>query len=300
MLSRYHLIVFCAVTWLVIAPLSQADQSLGCDPQTQDCVAIGKWDFSVSLGYLSASNPTVHNVDLIKNVMPGVSYFGERFFWLNDVIGFTLSASERHSINTIATLTYDHNYFTDWAVSNFYFGLDQNDTSGLTIDVAVAGESEGEVDVLTLDLDRLHNRNMAVIAGLEYVYHLSDIELSVQLLHDASSGYDGTHIRSSAAKTFFWDKHSLAFDVGLEWQNARAANYFYGIRADEVDDPRLAYSVGDDFLYSVKIDWRRKISQHWELRAVWHNRWFSDNTYHSPLVKNKSAATVFVGGVYHF
>lgn len=306
MLSRYRFIAFFALICLVFAALAhraqaaQEGQSSGCDPKIEACVPIGKWDISVSLGYLDMTNPTVKNIDLVKNILPGVSYFGERFYWVNDVMGYSLFESGKHVINGMATIGYDQLYFTDWGVGNFYFGIDPDERSGLVLDSPIP-ENQGSSDFLDIDLDRLHKRDTALLAGLEYFYQLSpDMDLSVQFLHDISSVYHGSHIRSSASKLFVWDKNSLTMDVGIEWRSARTNDYFYGIRRDEVDDERLAYSVGNDFLYSLKLDWRHKISKHWELRAVWHNRWFGDNTYDSPLVKERRAASTFVGGVYHF
>ena len=61
-----------------------------CQGPTDDCVAIGRWNFSVALGAGVRTNPLVNGKDIPLIVIPQVSYYGKRFFIDNLDLGFTL------------------------------------------------------------------------------------------------------------------------------------------------------------------------------------------------------------------
>lgn len=302
-----------------------------CDPEEPECVPIGKWDFSLSLGYGSRSNPVISNDSVPIVLLPGVSYYGERFFWDNDFIGYTLNDSPTHMFNVIGTISYDQVFFNRWGVGNFFIesGFSNSSISGDFSGISFngdGGESKyddnagrnlyasnfpNRINPLTeeeqalreaevIDLDELHDRDVSGLLGLEYLYLNGNWSVAFQLLQDVSSVNDGKQARISGSYGFMSGRSLWNFTGGLEWKDSKTLDYYYGIREDEVDNPENAYHVRGDASYYVKADWEYRFNENWSWMAVVHQRWLGSDIQDSPLIEESTVTTVFTGGVYHF
>jgi outer membrane protein len=323
-LALSPLVLVClAVQTAVAASASGQRADQPCKAEPADCVAIGQWHFSLGVGLGGRSNPVAGNEDLPIILLPNVSYYGERFFWETDTLGYTLVESPVQMLNLIATVSYEQTFFNDWGVGNFSFeggssgagqiantpagGLADSDGVPLPGDLVdtgsdLNGQDLGPAPVIQefIDLDRLHDRNIAGLAGVEYSLELGAISLGFQALQDISGVHEGHELRAAASRTFTTGEQSAALTVGAEWKDAKTLNYFFGVRESEVDNAAAAYSVGDDLSYYLKIDWRMRLSTHWELRGIVHHRRFGNEVKDSPIVDEDSTTAAFIGGVYHF
>lgn len=386
-----------------------------CSKENSHCVTVGQWEFSVGIGLGGRTNPIAGNDDIPIFLMPTISYYGKRFFWQTDTIGYTLFESERTQFNIIGTIGYDQAYFNDWGVGNFaiegggglgsgggnspsevgslsgdysaevtptptpvitngasvgdgvvdiYFlsdeaflisadvtDLDDIAASGIALsslvvarvgledlaaadidledlaagaitredlaaagidldefviadidleDLRVANNDREDLATADIDLDDLHDRDMAGLAGFEYIIDSGYISLGLQVLKDITSVHDGLQVRLGLSTAFERERSAYAFSLGAEWKDSDTLDYYYGIRASEVDDQRFAYKVESELSYYFKFDWRYRLSKHWELRSIFHHRQFGEAITNSPLVNEDSTTAIFIGGVYHF
>lgn len=334
---KNSLIAFSVGVLFLLAPKVLA--ATPCDKEEPECIEIGQWDFSISLGYGSRSNPVISSDSVPIFLLPGVTYYGERFFWDNDYIGFTLNDSATHMMNLIATISYDQVYFNRWGVGNFFIengfsgssiygdfsGIGFNDIRNndvhnnestveydggeVQITDSVRGQelslplSEGDYENSqpeVIDLDDLHKRDVALLAGIEYLYVSGPWSAAVQALQDVSAVHTGRQVRLSLGYDFLHKQSLWAFSAGLEWKDAETLDYYYGIEPDEVEFIENAYHVGSDISTYAKIDWEYRFNRNWSWRAVVHQRWLGSEVRNSPLVEEGSVTTVFTGGVYHF
>ncbi len=301
-----------------------------CSGADDGCVQVGKWDLSVGFGLGQRSNPVISNDDIPIYILPSISYYGKRLFWQTDTVGFTVIESPRSLFNIIATVSYDQTFFNEWGIGNFSIEggggrsgdalslrsesngqvsgdlvrPDESLDGGQVIDPAGDGDIGGPIvddgDSEIIDLDALHDRDMAALAGFEYLYDYKSLGLSLQVLKDVSGVHNGLQVRTGLATYFSYQKHGYTFSVGAEWKDSKTQDYYYGVREDEVDNDNLAYIVDDDWSYYAKLDWRYQVSKHWEWRAVVHHRWLGDEVKYSPLVDKATTSAMFFGGVYHF
>ena len=91
-----------------------------CSAPSPDCVVVGEWDFSVSLGIGERSNPIATGSDIPLVVIPQLSYYGKRFFIESLELGFTLYEGDAHTLNMIATPGYDRVFFVRDDLQNFF------------------------------------------------------------------------------------------------------------------------------------------------------------------------------------
>lgn len=85
---------------------------------TGDCVPVGQWTFSLGIGAGLHTNPLNKGKDIPLLLLPSGSYYGKRFFWQDDTIGFTLLDTNRHMLNLIATPAYDQMFFNEGSLGN--------------------------------------------------------------------------------------------------------------------------------------------------------------------------------------
>ncbi len=308
--------------FLVVISGYAKESKPGCSAEDPDCVAVGSWDFAIGVGLGGRTNPVIGNDDIPIVLLPSISYYGKRFFWETDTLGFTLVETSAHMVNVIATVSYDQTYFHDLGIGNFSIeGGSEGAGSGnvavpnLAFDenasdapsdgpqpspspTPVTGGNRAELQV---ELEELHDRDMSGLVGLEYSWEGERSTFGVQVLQDATSVHNGKQVRVALSNLLYQsDRTNFFANIGAEWKDSKTLDYYYGIRPNEVDNQADAYIVDDDTSYYLKFDWGKRISSNWELKAILHHRWFGRSVYESPLVEDKNTVAVFLGGVYHF
>lgn len=117
-----------------------------CLKENADCVKVGKWEFSVAIGFGGRTNPIVSKDDIPIFLMPSISYYGKRFFWQTDTIGFTLFESEHSMFNLIGTVGYEQTYFNDWGVGSFSIEGGSGSSGGSGCSSCGVGDISGDID----------------------------------------------------------------------------------------------------------------------------------------------------------
>src|ERR1700678_302163 len=93
-----------------------------CKAPSTDCVAVGKWNFSVALGAGVRTNPLVGGQDIPLVVIPQFSYYGKRFFIDDLDLGFTLAENATNTLNLVASPGYDRVFFYRSDLQNIFVG----------------------------------------------------------------------------------------------------------------------------------------------------------------------------------
>src|SRR5262245_60093746 len=96
---------------LATASCSVAAAQDKCEAPSPDCVVVGDWSFTISLGAGGRTNPIDGNSDIPLVAIPQVSYYGKRFFLENLDLGFTLHETDANMFNLVATPGYDRVFF---------------------------------------------------------------------------------------------------------------------------------------------------------------------------------------------
>ena len=287
--------------------LSANSEPLSCAAESEDCVPVGKWEVSIAIGAGVRTNPVLSSDDIPIYFVPGVSYYGERFFINDTSFGYTLFESDTHVFNLFATLSFDQVYFDRWNIRNFTLN-DQGvalDGGGFIPDNMSGSNDENNEtpgsDVnFEIDVDQIDDRNLALLSGIEYYYYTDSVFFNIQAIRDVSSVHNGSELRIAASYPWRFDKNHFEITFGGVWQSDRVVDYYYGLDSNEVPDSRLVYEASNTFSPVIKFDYKRKLSDHWSIYFFAHNKWFGDEITNSPLIDQNTSTTVFLGGVYHF
>lgn len=241
-----------------------------------DCVAIGEWKLSLSVGAGMRSNPVLGQEDVPFLVVPKFSYYGKRFFLDSYDAGYTLLDRAHHQFNAILiTPGFEQAFFSDWELTNR--------------DIGDAGSTHS-----------LHKRRTAALSGFEYTYIHPLFDWQTQLLQDVTGVHSGQKIRSALTLPWVKNKHAWEFSAGATWQSHKLVNYYYGVRDNEVNNTNLAYDAPATTSAYIKAEWETRFNKHWGMRAVTSYKWLGSGVTNSPIVIDDSVFTFYAAGVYHF
>lgn len=281
--------------------------ALACEPETDECVEIGKWELSLGVGAGVRTNPLAATPDIPLVLIPQVNYNGERFFIQNLDFGFILWEKDSQQLNLFATPSYDQVYFHRWSPSQFFIdqngfattGKGSNDDDELPV-INGGGDKEFVTPAFRDPQQRdLRDRHMAGLGGFEYSLSTGLVDVQLQYVTDFTGVHDGDEVRVALAKYWASGKHRISTSIGAIWQSSEVINYYYGVTAPEAD-LRGTYHADAALTPVARLDWNYQLTERWDLRFLANYRQLPDEISASPLINDNKVITVFIGGVYHF
>ena len=325
---RTRLIACLMLGLPLFTPISAASTSCVKGSASADCVEVGSRSASIAIGAGVRENPVVGRDDIPLILLPSFSYHGKRLSLENLNLSYLLAENNKHSLHLLATPSLEHMFFNDWSLGNLSLegsssgdlipttrGNGEVEFSGEQPEPTVVADQAEEVDSDTetpgpivlqpttadaVEIDELHDRNLALLAGFEYGLYLGPMYFGLQALQDISAVHKGQEIRFAASYQKEMQGHRLRASAGVLWKSNAAMDYYYGVRENEVESPALAYEAGAGASYFARVSWSKKLSDHWSLISAAYYRQMSREASDSPLVDKDSIATIYIGGVYHF
>ncbi len=254
--------------WLlaILAGLAQAQAAStddDCKGTSSECVAVGKWNFSVALGAGLRSNPLVTGKNIPLVVIPQFSYYGNRFF-INDLdLGFTLVENTTNTFSLVGSPGYDRVFFYRSDLQNIFIGL-----PGLGTYVAqrVPASTPNAVQFPA------RARRITYLAGPEWTFKLSGISGQLDVLQES--------------------KGSFTANLGVTWKSAAIVNYYYGSAG--------MYEAGSALNPFFKLGYTLPLAGKWRFNAFAEYERLGNAIANSPIVEERFVATAFVGAIYTF
>jgi len=277
------------LVWILVASMATlahaaaAPPDADCQSHDQDCVAVGQWNFSVSLGAGIRTNPLVNGHDIPLAIIPEVSYYGSHFFLDNLDLGVTLVDSDANTFSLVASPGYDRVFFYRYDLQNIFISGFAAD--GVAVQT-VPRETPGAIQFPS------HPRRVTYLAGPEWTFKFEGVTGQVDFLHEITEQNDGNEIRAAVGVPLIEkDKGgSLALNAGITWESAAIVNYYYG----ETGIYGGASSI-DPFL---KLRYTRPLSRKWRFNAFAEYERLGNAIANSPIVAEHGVATVFMGAIY--
>jgi MipA family protein len=267
----------------IIAGLSQvhaAGEEDDCKGPTDDCVAIGRWNFSVALGAGVRTNPLVNSKDIPLVVIPQFSYYGKRFFIDNLDFGFTLAERGANTFNLIATPGYDRVYFYRSDLQNFFIGFPNT---------SPVDETSGTPGVTKVPPPA---PRITYLAGPEWTFKYGQVSGQLDLLRDATGQNSGDEIRGALGIPLLKSRGTVSANIGFTWKSAATVNYYYRVP--------ILYSGSAAFDPFIKLGYTLPLSDKWRFNAFAEYERLGNGIADSPIVAEHSVATAFVGAIYTF
>ncbi len=275
-----------SIPFAIVAGLSlvQAATADDCKGPTDDCVAVGRWNFSVALGAGVRTNPLVNGKDIPLVVIPQFSYYGKRFFIDNLDFGFTLMERGANTFNLIATPGYDRVYFYRTDLQNFFIGFPN--ALYPASPAAVAPGTPGATKV------QPPAPRITYLAGPEWTFQYGRVSGQLDLLRDATGQNSGDEIRGALGIPLLKSKGTVSANIGFTWKSAATANYYYRVP--------ILYSGSAAFDPFIKLGYTLPLSGKWRFNAFAEYERLGNGIADSPIVAEHGVTTAFVGAIYAF
>jgi outer membrane protein len=248
----------------------------GCDAPSRDCVAVGHWNFDVSLGAGVRTDPVVYEAAIPLVVVPHISYYGRRFFIEDLDFGIALTEGNAGTLSLIASPGYDRVFFY------------RNDLQNIFITGLGGGGSPPSQPAPF----PARPRHWTYLAGPEWTFESHRITGQLDLLHEVTGQDHGNEVRVALGIPLVESRSSVTANVGLTWESAAIVNYYYGAPG--------VYEGGGSLNPFVKLGYSRPLSSRWRLLAFVHCERLGNAIADSPIVDARYVTTVFAGANYAF
>jgi outer membrane protein len=248
----------------------------GCDALSRDCVAVGQWNFDVSLGAGVRTDPVVYESAIPLAVIPHLSYYGKRVFVEDLDFGVTMTDGRAGTLSLIASPGYDRVFFY------------RSDLQNALVTFAPPGSGAPPQS----QPFPARPRHWTYLAGPEWTFESHGITGQLDLLHEITGENHGNEVRAALDIPLAGSRNSLSASVGLTWESAAIVNYYYGAPG--------AYEGGGSLNPFVKLSYSRPLRGRWRLLAFAHCERLGNAIADSPIVNARSVVTVFAGANYAF
>jgi outer membrane protein len=275
------------LAWLVGAiPLAAAFAAEDCGASSDECVAVGHWNFQLALGAGVRTNPLLGGENIPLVVIPHVSYYGKRFF-LDDLdVGVTLADSGSNTFNLVASPGYDRVYFYRSDLQNIFVIGFPTDGTAIPAYRAVDATTPGAMQFST------RSRRVTYLAGPEWTFKFAELTGQFDFRHEITGRNHGNEIRAAIAVPLIQAHGVLTGNLGITWNSAAIVNYYYGENA--------IYQGGSALNPFAKLGYALPLNDRWRLNAFVQFERLGDAIANSPIVAEHHVATSFVGVTYTF
>ena len=257
-----------------------------CHAPSKDCVAVGHWNFSISLGGGVRTNPVVHEATIPLVLVPQFSYYGKRAFIEDLDLGFTLAEGDTSALSVIATPGYDRVFFYRSDLQNiFVTGIPY----GVTDNAVPPPNASGAPHVVSVPV---RSPSWTYLAGPEWTFLTHGITGQLDLLHEITGRNHGNEVRAALGIPLIESKGTLSANVGLTWKSSAIVSYYYGVPG--------VYEGSWALNPFVKLGYSRPLSGKWRLTAFVHYEHLANAIADSPIVNARYVLTVFAGAAYAF
>jgi len=266
---------------------SPAPADADCAAPSEDCVAVGGWNFSVSLGAGVRTNPLKGGKDIPLVVIPQWSYYGKHFFIDDLDVGFTLHETDSNSFALIASPGYDRVYFYRYDAQNFL-------VSSIPSDVGPGGAHKpgGPAPKPPAAEPPAIHPKVTYLAGPEWTFKAAGLSGQLDVLHDITGENDGTEIRGGIAVPLSRAADLLKLNLGFTWKSAAVVDYYYGVPG--------RYAPGAAFNPFVKLALAHSLMGRWKFTAFYEYEHLGASIADSPRIANHDVQSVFIGVNYAF
>jgi outer membrane protein len=276
------------------------------------------WNLGLALGYGERSNPLISGESIDINAVFDFSWYGERFFVDNGDFGFLLAEHRNYSLNLVATVNNERNFYNYLTGSSFglqdlvkitravlppSFVAGEDIVSSVATEqsfLASAGAPRGSNLAYVNANAELADRDTAVNGGLEFLHISRWGDIQAQVLTDVSSTHEGQEAWLSWSHPWYTRNNEFTLTLGAEWKSGNLVSYYYGVLPDEAFVGRAAYDAGSGTNTFVRFAARHAFSPHWHLVGMLEREFLSSAISNSPIVDDDEVDTFFAGLLYQF
>ncbi|GAA5525545.1 hypothetical protein Maes01_02115 [Microbulbifer aestuariivivens] len=225
----------------------------------------GQW--GLGLGAVGRSSPYVDSDSSVVQVIPAITYFGERLQWVGPNLRFGVAGSDKLRLAVTAS---------------YRVGAYEESDSP-----ALAG---------------LGDRDGTLMAGLGVVYDAPHgIKLGLSYENDVlDRNGGGSIVDAKVSRGFQLGNLRLSPSLGVNWTSSSLADYDFGVPVAAALPLRPAYSVGSSVSFEAGVGGLWELSENWRIALDFAYESLDDEITDSPIVDDDYVLKGFTALTYTF
>lgn len=274
---------------------SQLSFSNDCEQVTDSCAAVGEWKFSLSVGAGIYTNPLHGGDDIPLVLIPQISYYGEKIFFDNNVLGYSFFDNDQLTISVISQLNHEKAHFTRWHPNNIFIASVPSD------DEIPLNEGNQETYVNIKDVSK---RRWAIDAGLQFNWFINPAtDFQLQILRDVNNVYNGLNGQIELTRMINLKPLAntvMSFSIGTNINSKNLVDYYYAIPPTTDANTEQNYQGKLSINPYIRVVMMHQLSKNWRVKFNFKRVFLDDAMTSSPLVKDNYINTIFAGVSYDF
>ena len=208
----------------------------------------GRW--GLGLAVITRSSPYVDSTQDVSQLIPAVTYVGERLQWLGPSLRFGIAGSNRLRL-------------------------------ALAAEYRIGVYEEGDSPVLA----GLGDRENTLLAGLALQYEIAaGFELEANYQHDALDRIGGGVASVRLSRGFPWGTASFEPQIAVNWLSSDMSNHDFGVPQAAATPQRPAYEPGSTTSVEAGVGVFIELSEDWRIIANIAVERLDDDVTRSPIV----------------
>ncbi|WP_216031158.1 MipA/OmpV family protein [Psychrosphaera sp. I2R16] len=254
-------------------------------------IVTNEFNFQISAGYGVVENPLAARNDLQVYVLPEFSYYGERFYLENFVMGYSLLETDNFIIDVFS-------YFND---DGYFFELDglEKLTISSILDFSVNRPLGGRDRFpMEREFDEI-DRDLSYMGGFVTSYRFQNWDAKFIVSTDISGVHDGQEASFKVRHMKVWDKVTTAVSASVIYKTHDLIDYYYKLHPGEFFLGENL-SLGNAINKSAELYLSYPFNKHFSMKFLLRHSWLDSNLTTSPLVEKDNFTSTFVGFSYRY
>ncbi len=245
------------------------------------------WELGVAIGYGQRSNPLVDSDTLRLYADLDIAWFGERWFFDNGDLGYSLHNGRLFTLNLLARVNSDRLFFTR---TNGPVGL---------INSGVDGPLPPAVDP-TMQMAEPPDRNWTLEGGVELLAEGRWGFLEAAVMHDTLGVHSGYEAAVGYGYGLVANRWYIEPSVRLMYKSSELNDYYWGLRADEAPPGVAAYRASAGLNWLARCSAAYRINERIAVSLAVEYEQLNGAVRGSPIVAEDEVLGFFVGLGYRF
>ncbi|WP_394175956.1 MipA/OmpV family protein [Thalassotalea litorea] len=174
-----------------------------------------------------------------------------------------------------------------------FANYDVFETDNIEVSLKLAPRFAGFDEDDSFIFEGMEERKFSMDAGAGVTWQKNDWRFNTQVMFDVLGRSKGYEITADFGKVLVYGPFFFEPKVGLSYFDSNMANYYYGVRANEVSDIRAFYQADSSINPTVGVSFFTPVLWGGITRLGLEKTWFGDSIKDSPLTDESSRIDVF-------
>jgi MipA family protein len=288
--------------YIFTAPKKSKNKSSTEEPLEELSLPSNQWNVKLALGYGQRTNPYFGNKDLDLIAVPSISYYGEKFFFDNGLIGFSFIEDPRSVVSVVTELNplTAQTYLSH--PRNFLISNNKESSFGSPL----IYESTNASGVSRFYTNKALNRpTWSLDIGLQYNWFVNrSLSFSLQAFTEVTNVHNGE--RAEVYGSYFGVTEGMLagwqyqLEAGFSIYDRHTTQFFFGIDNRHIVQDNLHYQTSSSINPWISIVISKPISEKWSFLTTYKQTRLDSVIFSSRQIKDQSVSSYFVGVTYGF